>query len=196
VPAGKVSGWTFTRTSRHENVRPRITITSRVESWARCGFTLRSWNKASCLRKKRFSAASSRRDRETSTRRRTRSQATKDSRVEAVCQQMEEGAGHERCAEHSQDLDGGITPNLKEHAERGQEAENRFDKHGAILLITVLLAPMGSQLTDQQLFRTTVHASRKVVIVARFDEHPKAPLCPRPVHPAPFLHPDCGFEAN
>src|SRR5215471_8785482 len=60
---------------------PRMTIISRVESWARCGFTLRSWNKASCLRKNRFSAASARRDRETSTRRRTRSQATDDSVV-------------------------------------------------------------------------------------------------------------------
>jgi hypothetical protein len=29
---------TFTRASRQENIRPRMTITSRVESWARCGF--------------------------------------------------------------------------------------------------------------------------------------------------------------
>jgi hypothetical protein len=75
----KVLGLTFTRASRQENMRPRMTIVSRVESWARCGLTLRSWNKASCLRRKRFSAASARRDRETSTGRRTRSHATKDS---------------------------------------------------------------------------------------------------------------------
>src|SRR6516165_9304586 len=60
-------------------MRPRMTIISRVASCARCGLTLRSWNKASCLRRKRFSAASARRDRETSTRKRTRSHATKDS---------------------------------------------------------------------------------------------------------------------
>src|SRR6516165_2480933 len=75
----KVSGLTFTKASRHENMRPRMTILSRVESWARCGLTLRSWNKASCLRRKRFSAARARRDRETNRRRRTRSHATKDS---------------------------------------------------------------------------------------------------------------------
>src|SRR6516164_7662432 len=75
----KVSGLTFTRASRQENMRPRMTIISRVESWARCGLSLRSWNKASCLRRKRFSAASARRDRETSTRRWMRSRATEDS---------------------------------------------------------------------------------------------------------------------
>src|SRR5215831_6067287 len=48
-----------------------------VGAWR--GLTLRCWNKASCLRRKRFSAAGARRDRETSTRRRTRSHATKDS---------------------------------------------------------------------------------------------------------------------
>jgi len=74
-----VSGLTFTRASRHANRRPRITIISRVESLARCGFTFHSWNRTSCLRRKRFSAASALRDRETSTRRRKRSQATTDS---------------------------------------------------------------------------------------------------------------------
>src|SRR5262249_12606694 len=54
---------------------------SRVESLARCGFTLRSWKRASCLRKKRFSAASARRDRETSTRRWRRSRAMDDNVV-------------------------------------------------------------------------------------------------------------------
>src|SRR5215831_10464341 len=88
-----VSGWTFTRASRQANRRPRITIISRVESSARCGFTLRSWNRASCLRKLRFSAASARRDRETSTRRRTRSHATKDSvvRLGVSSRKMEPG---------------------------------------------------------------------------------------------------------
>jgi len=76
-----VSGLTFTRASRHENMRPRITIRSRVESLARCGLTFRSWNSASCFRRKRFSAASARRDRETSTRRWTRSRATDDNVV-------------------------------------------------------------------------------------------------------------------
>src|SRR5215472_11234205 len=74
----KVSGRTFTRASRHANRRPRITIISRVESSARCGFTYRSRNRASGLRRKRFSLASARRDLETSTRRRTRSHATED----------------------------------------------------------------------------------------------------------------------
>ena len=77
----KVSGWTFTRAPRQENMCPRMTIISRVESLARCGFSVRCWNKASCLRRERFSPASARRDRETSTRRRTRSHATKDSVV-------------------------------------------------------------------------------------------------------------------
>ena len=36
----KVSGWTFTRASRHANRRPRITILRRVESLARCGYAL------------------------------------------------------------------------------------------------------------------------------------------------------------
>src|SRR5215831_13837991 len=74
----KVSGRTFTRASRHANRRPRITIISRVESSARCGFTFRSRNRASGLRRKRFSLASARRDLETSPRRRTRSHATED----------------------------------------------------------------------------------------------------------------------
>src|SRR6516164_11122344 len=74
----KVSGRTFTRASRHANRRPRITIISRVESSERCSFTFRSWNRASCLRRKRFSLANARRDLETSTRRRTRSHATED----------------------------------------------------------------------------------------------------------------------
>jgi hypothetical protein len=37
-----VSGLTFTRASRHENMRPSIRIISRVESCARRGFTFRS----------------------------------------------------------------------------------------------------------------------------------------------------------
>src|SRR5215472_690963 len=74
----KVSGRTFTRASRHANRRPRITIISRVVSSARCGFTFRSWNRASGLRRKRFSLASARRDLEPSPRRRTRSHATED----------------------------------------------------------------------------------------------------------------------
>src|SRR5215472_16159501 len=74
----KVSGRTFTRASRHANRRPRITLSSRVESSARCGYTFRSRNRASGLRRKRFSLASVRRDLETSTRRRTRSHATED----------------------------------------------------------------------------------------------------------------------
>jgi len=94
-----VSGLTFTRASRHENMRPRITISSLVESSARCGLTFRSWNSASCFRRKRFSAARARRDRKTRTRRRTRSRNERQRR-EAVCQRSEDGAGHQRLALH------------------------------------------------------------------------------------------------
>jgi hypothetical protein len=42
---------------------PRADITNRTASFARCGCALRSSNSASCLRRKRFSAAKAARDR-------------------------------------------------------------------------------------------------------------------------------------
>src|SRR5262252_6799330 len=59
------------------SVHYRPTSDSGGPSWLT--FLGHSWNRASCLRRKRFSAASARRDRETSTRRWTRSHATERS---------------------------------------------------------------------------------------------------------------------
>src|SRR5579863_6627795 len=52
-----VSAFTFISASRHGNIRLRVTIIHRVESSARRGLIFRSWNSASCFRRKRFSAA-------------------------------------------------------------------------------------------------------------------------------------------
>src|SRR5262249_28786277 len=52
-----VSAWTFTSAPRHGNMRLSVAIIQRVESLARRGLTLRSWQSTSFLRKKRFSAA-------------------------------------------------------------------------------------------------------------------------------------------
>ena len=41
---------------------------------------------------------------------------------------------HGELLAQGQDLEGGITPGLKEHAERGKAGEDRFDEHEAILL--------------------------------------------------------------
>ena len=60
-------------------MRPSITIISRVESCARRGFTLRSWNSASCFRRKRFSAAKALREWVARKASRTKSNATRDS---------------------------------------------------------------------------------------------------------------------
>ena len=52
-----VSGLTLTSALRHWNIRPSVAINQGVASSARRGLTLRSWKSASCLRRKRFSAA-------------------------------------------------------------------------------------------------------------------------------------------
>src|SRR5262249_47738782 len=52
-----VSAFTFTSELPHGNIRLRVAIIHRAESSARRGLTFRSWNSASCLRRKRFSAA-------------------------------------------------------------------------------------------------------------------------------------------
>jgi hypothetical protein len=57
------SGFTFTSASRHWNISLKFAIIHRVESSARRGLTFRSWKSASCLRRKRFSAASATRGR-------------------------------------------------------------------------------------------------------------------------------------
>src|SRR5215468_7854190 len=57
-----VGALTFTSASRHGNMRLRVAIIQRVESLARRGLTWRSWKSASCLRRKRFSAANARRE--------------------------------------------------------------------------------------------------------------------------------------
>jgi hypothetical protein len=51
-----VSGFTFISELPHGNIRLRVAIVHRAESSARRGLTFRSWNSASCLRRKRFSA--------------------------------------------------------------------------------------------------------------------------------------------
>src|SRR5215831_10842425 len=60
----------------HGNIRRRMTIRKRAESLARRGLTLRSWKSASCLRRKRFSAARARREWAVKTARRIRSITT------------------------------------------------------------------------------------------------------------------------
>src|SRR5262249_48264038 len=57
-----VDALTFTSASRHGNMRLRVAINQRVELLARRGLTWRSWKSASCLRRKRFSAANARRE--------------------------------------------------------------------------------------------------------------------------------------
>jgi hypothetical protein len=73
-----VSGFTFTSASRQGNMRLRVAIIHRVESTARPGLTFRSWKSASCLRRKRFSAASVLGERATREARRTKSNPIKD----------------------------------------------------------------------------------------------------------------------
>ena len=41
VPVEEGIGLDVHKAPRHQNMRPRMTMISRVESWARCGFTLR-----------------------------------------------------------------------------------------------------------------------------------------------------------
>src|SRR5215831_19080589 len=71
-----VDALTFTSASRHGNMRLKVAIIQRVESLARRGLTWRSWKSASCLRRKRFSAASARREWTTRMARRIRSITT------------------------------------------------------------------------------------------------------------------------
>src|SRR5215468_8077975 len=73
-----VSAWTFTSAPRHGNMRLSIAIIQRVESLARRGLTLRSWKSASCLRRKRFSAARARRECAARKARRSRSTTTEE----------------------------------------------------------------------------------------------------------------------
>ena len=63
LPTMSVSGFTFSSALRHGNIRPSVAINQRVASSARRGLTLRSWKSASCLRRKRFSAARELRER-------------------------------------------------------------------------------------------------------------------------------------
>jgi len=79
-----VSGFTHTSASRHWNIRQRVAITHRVESSARRGLTLRSWKSASCLRRKRFSAARAPRDRVDRATNRAKSNTTEDN-VQEQC---------------------------------------------------------------------------------------------------------------
>src|SRR5499427_595852 len=74
-----VSAWTFTSAPRHGNMRLSVAIIQREESLARRGLTLRSWKSASCLRRKRFSAAKARRECAARKARRTRSTTTEES---------------------------------------------------------------------------------------------------------------------
>ena len=57
-----VSGLTMTSDSRQSNSRLSTAMTQRPESSARRGLTLRSWKKANCFRRKRFSAARAERE--------------------------------------------------------------------------------------------------------------------------------------
>src|SRR5262249_43940747 len=72
----RVDALTFTSASRHGNMRLRVAIIQRAESLARRGLTWRFWKSASCLRRKRFSAASARREWTARTARRIRSITT------------------------------------------------------------------------------------------------------------------------
>ena len=51
-----VSAWTATSAPRQSNRRLSAAIIHRVESSARLGLTLRSWKRANCFRRNRFSA--------------------------------------------------------------------------------------------------------------------------------------------
>jgi len=77
-----VSGFTYTSASRCWNIRLRSAITHRVESSARRGLTLRSWKSASCLRRKRFSAARAPRDRVARATNRAKSNTAEDNTQE------------------------------------------------------------------------------------------------------------------
>jgi hypothetical protein len=65
-----LSGFTTTNASRRLNSRLRAAISHRVESSARCGLSLRSWNRANYFRRNRFSAATEVWDRTIRTRKR------------------------------------------------------------------------------------------------------------------------------
>src|SRR5215469_2999547 len=71
-----VSDLTLTSAFRHWNIRASLAINQRVASSARRGLTLRSWKSASCLRRKRFSAARDLWERIARQTSRTRSKAT------------------------------------------------------------------------------------------------------------------------
>src|SRR6478672_12422738 len=73
-----VSGFTFTSASRHLKTRLRVAIVHRVESSARRGLAFLSWKRASCLRRKRFSAARALRECAARKASRTKSNTTKD----------------------------------------------------------------------------------------------------------------------
>ena len=72
----KVSGLTTRSAGRQAKSLPRAAITNRIESVARRGFALRSSNRASCLRRNRFSAAKAPRDRKHRASKRPRSNST------------------------------------------------------------------------------------------------------------------------
>ena len=57
-----VSGFTITNASRQSKSRPKATIVARIAAVVFRGLALRSWNRASCLRRKRFSAIRAARD--------------------------------------------------------------------------------------------------------------------------------------
>jgi len=90
------SGLTLPNASRHENMRPRITITSRVESCARCGFAFRSWYSASYFRGVSAASGRSRDEYE------EMDEIACDGRQnrKAACEHSEDGAGHQRRALH------------------------------------------------------------------------------------------------
>ena len=57
-----VSGFTITSASRQSKSRPKATIVARIAAVVFRGLALHSWNRASCLRRKRFSAIRAARD--------------------------------------------------------------------------------------------------------------------------------------
>ena len=98
----KVSGLTTRSVLRQSNSPPRADITNRTASVARCGCALRSSNSASCLRRKRFSAANAARDRRHSARKRPRSARTERLVVAACAKGHDSAVGdhHEGSGSH------------------------------------------------------------------------------------------------
>jgi hypothetical protein len=94
----KVSGWMFTRTSRHQNMWLRITIISRVESWARLHLALLEQGELFAQEEVLGSQCAARPRSEHD----QMDEIARDGgqRIEAVCQQLEDGARHERSASH------------------------------------------------------------------------------------------------